>query len=170
MGLINAKIVIGMNIGRRYSWCEAISAEAGELLKKERLINQREEFVSFLDSLPKPLHLVMEASGNSGYLCECLEDLVEEIQMAHPLGTRAIASAKIKTDRIDDGILAHLGRANLVPQFYFPPRGVRDLREILRHRAFLLVLQALVKNRIHSYLWKLGVVMEQTDLSLGDRV
>jgi len=119
MGLINAEVVIGMDIGKKYSWFEAISTETGEVLKEERLINQREEFASFLDSLPKPLHLVMEASGNSGYLCECLEDLVEEIQMAHPHGTRAIASAKIKTDRIDDGILAHLGRANLVPQFYF---------------------------------------------------
>jgi transposase len=140
------------------------STETGEVLKEERLINRREEFVSFLDSLPRPIRLVMEASGNLAYLCECLEDLVEEIQIAHPLRTKAIASAKIKTDRIDDGILAHLGMADLVPQSYFPPREVRDLREILRHRAFLVALQTRVKNRIHSYLWRLGIEMEQTDL------
>ena len=164
MGLINAKTVIGMDIGKRYSWCEAISTETGEVLKEERLINRKEEFISFLGSLPRPIRLVMEASGNSAYLCECLEDWVEEIQIAHPLKTKAIASAKIKTDRIDGGILAHLGMADLVPQSYFPPREVRDLREILRHRAFLVALQTRLKNRIHSYLWKSGVETEQTDL------
>ena len=84
--------------------------------------------------------------------------------MAHPLKTKAIASAKIKTDRIDDGILAHLGRADLIPQAYIPPRGMRDLREILRHWAFLVALQTRVKNRIHSYLWKLGIAAEHSDL------
>jgi len=84
MGLINAKTVIGMDIGKKYSWFEAISTETGEVLKEERLINRREEFVSFLDSLPRPIRLVMEASGNSAYLCKYLEDLVEEIKIAHP--------------------------------------------------------------------------------------
>jgi len=106
----------------------------------------------------------MEASGNSSYLCEGLEDLVEEIQIAHPLRTEAITSAKIETDRIDEGILADLGMADLVPQAYFPPREVRDLGEILRPRAFLVALQTRLKNRIHSYLWKLGIETEQTDI------
>ena len=131
MGLINAKTVIGMDIGKKYSWCEAISTETGEVFKEEKLIKRKEEFISFLDSLPRLIRLVMEASGNSAYLCECWEDLVEEIQIAYPLRAKAIASAKIKTGRIDDGILAHLGMADLVPQSYFPPREVRDLREIL---------------------------------------
>ena len=81
MGEINIKTVIGMDIGKRYSQCEAISAETGEVLKEERLINRGQEFVSFLDSLLRPITLVMEASGNSAYLCECLEDLVEEIRI-----------------------------------------------------------------------------------------
>ena len=88
----------------------------------------------------------------------------EEIQLAHPLKTKTIASATIKTDRIDATILAHLGRADLVPQAYIPPREVRDLREILRHRAFLVYLQTAVKNRIHSYLSKQGLEPPFTDL------
>ena len=36
MGIINAKTVIGMDIGKKYSWCEAISAKTGEVLKKKR--------------------------------------------------------------------------------------------------------------------------------------
>lgn len=164
MASISAKTVIGMDVGKKYSWCQAISVDTGELLKGGRLTNSKEEFISFVKDLPRPLRLVMEATGNWQYLYECWEELAEEIQMAHPLKTKAIASAKIKTDRIDSRILAHLGMADLVPLAYTPAREVRDLREILRHRAFMVSLQTRIKNRIHSYLWKLGLETEHTDL------
>ncbi len=162
--IIPFKTVIGMDIGKKYSWCEAISTETGEVLRERKLTNHKEEFLDFLDTLPRPIRVVMEATGNWSYLYECWEGLVEEVQLAHPLQTKAIASARIKTDRIDSGILAHLGMAELVPRAYIPPREVRDLREILRHRAFLVALQTKIKNRIHSYLWKLGIEAEPTDL------
>ena len=53
--------------------------------------------------------------------------------------------------------LAHLLRANLIPQAYIPPRAVREWREVVRHRAFLVRLQTRVKNRIHTLLAKRGV-------------
>jgi hypothetical protein len=34
-------------------------------------------------------------------------------------------------------------------------RGVRDLREDLRHRAFVMALQNRVKNKIHRSVWKI---------------
>lgn len=54
--------------------------------------------------------------------------------------------------------------ADLVPQAYIPPREIRDLREILRHRAFMVATRTRIKNRIHSYLWKLGIETEHADL------
>jgi|GEM_PF-4786789 hypothetical protein len=41
MGLINAKTVIGMDIGKKYSWCEAISAKTGEVLKKREVTQSK---------------------------------------------------------------------------------------------------------------------------------
>jgi hypothetical protein len=55
-----------------------------------------------------------------------------------PFKTKAIASARIKTDKIDSTILAHLLRTDLLPAAYIPPRAVRDTREVLRYRAALL--------------------------------
>lgn len=159
--------VIGMDTGLRQSWCEARSVESGLLLKEQRLLNRAEEFRAFAEGLERPIRLVMEATGNWSYLYECWEGLVEEIQLAHPLKTKAIASARIKTDRIDKRILAQLGLADLVPQAYIPPREVRDLREVLRHRAFLVSLQTKVKNRIHAYLAKLGIEHGLSDLFGG---
>jgi len=161
---IAANTVIGMDIGLHHSWCEARSTASGPPLKEARLPNRPEEFGAFVEDLPRPIRLVMEATGNWAYLYECWEPLVEEIHLAHPLKTKAIASARIKTDRIDKRILAQLGLADLVPQAYIPPREIRDLRDVLRHRAFLVRLQTKVKNRIHSALWKLGIEHELTDL------
>lgn len=161
---IKVNTVIGMDTGLRHSWCEARSVANGSLLKERRLRNHAEEFQIFVEDLERPIRLVMEATGNWSYLYECWEELVEEIQLAHPLKTKAIASARIKTDRIDKRILAQLGMADLVPQAYIPPREVRDVREVLRHRAFLVRLQTKVKNRIHAYLAKLGIEHGLADL------
>lgn len=164
MGSIVPTTVIGMDIGLHDSWCEARNTTTGPPLKKARLPNRPEEFRAFVEELPRPIRVVMEATGNWAYLYECWEPLVEEVQLAHPLKTKAIASARIKTDKIDTSTLTHLGLADLVPQAYIPPREVRDLRDVLRHRAFLVRLQTRVKNRIHSALWKLGLEHGQTDL------
>jgi transposase len=154
-----------MDSGKKYSWGNAVDAQTGEVLKERKLTNDPESFRAFAEGLTRPIRLVMESTGNWAYLYECWEELVEEVQLAHPLKTRAIASARIKTDRIDAKILADLGRADLVPQPYISPREVRDLREQLRHRAFLVSLQTKLKNRIHSVLGKLGISLpEVSDL------
>ena len=165
METIRPQTVIGMDSGKKYSWGNAMDAETGEVLKERKLTNDPESFQAFAEDLPRPIRLVMESTGNWAYLYECWEELVEEVQLAHPLKTKAIASARIKTDRIDAKILADLGRADLVPQAYISPREVRDLREQLRHRAFLVGLQTKLKNRIHSALGKLGIALpEVSDL------
>jgi transposase len=78
------------------------------------------------------------------------------VTLAHPLRTRAIADAKVKTDKIDSHTLAQLLRANLIPSAYIPPREIRDLRELLRYRAALVRLQTGVKNHVHAILLKHG--------------
>jgi transposase len=98
----------------------------------------------------------MEASMNWYYLYDLLETLEIPVTLAHPLRTRAIAEAKVKTDKVDSATLAHLLRADLIPAAYIPPREIRDLRELLRYRAALVRLQTMVKNRIHAILLKHG--------------
>lgn len=148
--------VIGWDLGKNSSYVTAVSQGTGELLKEGKLANEPEAMREWLEGLPRPIRVIFEATGNWQATYEVLEPQVEELQMAHPLETRAIAHARIKTDRIDAATLAHLGRADLVPQSWIPPREVRDLRELLRHRAFLVSLQSKVKNRIHTYLAKTG--------------
>ena len=47
------------------------------------------------------------------------------VKLANPLKTRAIAEAKVKTDKLDSKILAHLLRADLIAECYVPSKDVR---------------------------------------------
>jgi len=45
------------------------------------------------------------------------------VVLADPLKTKAIASARIKSDKVDARILAHLLRGGLVAESYVPPKA-----------------------------------------------
>lgn len=61
---------------------------------------------------------------------------------------KAIAEAKVKTDKIDATILAHLLRADLVPAAHAPSHRAREVRLALRERMFFVRLRTMMKNRI----------------------
>jgi transposase len=149
--------VVGWDLGKVSSYVTATNRDTGEIIREGKVPNTPGDIRAAVEGLPRPIRVVFEATGNWQATYELLEGHVEEMQMAHPLETKAIAHARIKTDKIDAATLAHLGRADLVPQSWIPPREVRDLREILRHRAFLVSLQTKVKNRIYTYLDKVGM-------------
>ncbi|MGH8572862.1 MAG: IS110 family transposase, partial [Gammaproteobacteria bacterium] len=68
------------------------------------------------------------------------EDAGYELHLAHPLRTKAIASARVKTDAVDARTLAHLLRADLLA--YVAPRELRDLRDLLRQRVVLTQMRS----------------------------
>jgi len=74
------------------------------------------------------------------------------VALAHPLKVKAIAEARIKTDKISAGILADLLRAGLLPRAYAPSKQTRDFKSVLRQRMFFVRVQTMVKNRIYDIL------------------
>ena len=77
--------------------------------------------------------------------------------LAHPLRVRAIAEARVKTDKVDAETLAQLLRADLIPRSWIPPKDIRDLRQLVRQRAYLVRQAARFKNRIHAEVLRRGV-------------
>lgn len=100
---------------------------------------------------------VFEASRNWTYIAGLLREQGVEVVMAHPLKVRAIASARIKTDRIDSRILADLLRANLIPESYMPSDETVELRELARYRVHLGRTSAGLKTRVRTLLAKRGI-------------
>ena len=70
----------------------------------------------------------------------------------------------MKTDAIDAKTLAYLLCAGFLPEAYVAPRELRDLRELLRHRATLTRMRSAVKNRVHAILAKHGIANGRSDL------
>lgn len=147
---------VGLDIGLTKHYV-VVMDEHGAIAQQQPLPHDPLVLQRFFEALEGPTRVVLEATGHWVAVYERIEPYVQEVVLAHPLKVRAIASARIKTDRIDATTLAHLLRADLIPRAYIPPRAVRDWRELVRHRAFLVRLQTRVKNRLHSLVAKQGL-------------
>ncbi|MGE5288452.1 MAG: IS110 family transposase [Micromonosporaceae bacterium] len=94
--------------------------------------------------------MAFEAAFGWGWLVQLLEDYCFDPHLVHPLRCKAIASARLKNDKVDAAILAQLLRADLLPEAWIAPPQVRQLRALLRHRASLVRLGTGLRNRIHA--------------------
>jgi len=143
---------VGLNVHKRV--CHGtVMDEEGHVVKRERFSNDSGALRSFMKDIGEA-KVVME----SGYCWQPIYDQLEksgyDVRLAHPLKVKAIAEAKIKTDEIDSETLAHLLRVDLLPESYVPPKPIRDLRELVKRRAFLVGIRTRLKNRVHAELAK----------------
>lgn len=154
---------VGIDFHKRYSMITEMN-EKGKHLRQMRLNNDPETLKQYLYDLKPDTKIALEATGNWYYFYELIEERHPDLLLAHPLKTKLIASSKIKTDKIDSAILAHLLRIDYLPASYIPPREIRDTREVLRYRASLVVLRVSLKNKIHAILSKNGLDPKVSDV------
>jgi len=87
-------------------------------------------------------------------LVQHISNLSEEkhldVVMSNPIKTRAVASAKIKTDKLDAVKLADLLLGGYIAECYIPNRRITDLHELVRHRAALVRMRTNLKNKVHG--------------------
>jgi transposase len=124
----------------------------GEVLANRNVPNCVEPILSVIGGLPAGTPAAFEAAFGWGWLVGLLEDYGFDPHLVHPLQCKAIASARLKNDKVDAAILAQLLRADLLPEAWIAPPPVRQLRALLRHRAQLVRLRTLLRNRIHAVL------------------
>jgi transposase len=96
--------------------------------------------------------VALEATGNSDAIANLLLPLVARVVVSNPSKTRAIAEAKVKTDKVDARILAQLLAADFLPSVWLPDDRVRALRRRVMRRAHLVRQRTRIKNRVHAIL------------------
>ena len=138
---------IGVDYHKSYSHL-VVQDSTGKTLRSGRVKNDRQSLGSFLERYRENSHAVVEATRNWMVMYDWLDDICDDVVLAHPLKVKAIADAKIKTDKIDATVLAHLLRADLVPEAWAPSDKARELRVALRERMFYVRLRTMTKNRI----------------------
>jgi len=137
--------------------------EKGEIIGQKKLPSNG-EIVDYLKEFKDGMEVAIESTPSWYWLYDSLEDEGFDVKLSHPLRTKAIAYAKVKTDKVDSATLAHLLRSNLLPLSYVPEKTVRLSRELLRYRASLVKIQTRVKNKIHMVLAKNNVNNDYSDL------
>lgn len=157
------KMYIGLDVHKNF--CQAtVMNRDGVKLSEKKFLTTLKELDEFLEDIDKDAEIVMEASSTWEYLYDSIEEKGYKVCLSHPLKTRAIADARIKTDRIDSETLANLLRADLIPKSYVPSKEIRDLRFIVRHRASLVSMRTEAKNKVHAILRRKGIKHEYSDL------
>jgi transposase len=145
-----------MDVHRKRSQVAVID-DHGVPQRNRNLANDPAKLVPVLGALPPGTPVAFEAAYGWGWLVDLLEELELEPHLVHPSRCKAIASARLKNDKVDAATLAQLLRADLLPEAWIAPQQVRDLRALLRHRAALVRLSTSLKNRVHAVLADRGI-------------
>jgi transposase len=148
-------VYVGIDVHRKRSQVAVIDQD-GEVLANRNVPNGVAPVLGVIGGLPPGTPAAFEAAFGWGWLVELLEDYGFAPHLVHPLQCKAIASARLKNDKVDAAILAQLLRADLLPEAWIAPPPVRQLRALLRHRAQLVRLRTLLRNRIHAVLADYG--------------
>ena len=143
---------VGLDVHKRQiTFC--ILNCAGQVLARGQIPTTAAAIKAFATAWLRPTdHLALEATTNCWAVVELLEGHVAKVVVSNPLTTRAIAYAKIKTDKIDARVLADLLRCNYLPQVWQPDPQTRRLRRLTHRRAGLCADRTAIKNRIHATL------------------
>lgn len=154
---------VGIDLHRKRSHVAVID-EHGKQLLSRRIVNDPQTFLELLGEVEGESKIALEATYGWEWLADVLEEAGFELHLAHPLRTKAIASARVKTDAVDARTLAHLLRTDLLPEAYIAPRELRDLRDLLRHRVALTRMRSALKQRVGAILAKHGIQRPYSNL------
>jgi transposase len=154
---------IGCDAHKKFSVFVAVN-EKGQAGEAIRVAHDREVYRAFLSRLPPRSAIAVEASGHYSWLVDEMESLGHRPKLCNPLEAKRRMGLTKKTDKLDARGLAILLRNGTVPEVWIPPSELRDQRELLRLRIFLVHLRTRVKNRIHGTLARHNVQIPGADL------
>ena len=161
-------IYVGVDLHLRLCFMTVLDAR-GAILRQGHVPNEADRLRSFFTSLNRSdekeeILVAVEACGFWCAFVDTVEPLVQRVVLVHPAKVKAIASAKLKNDRVDSATLAHLLRANLLPEAWKADAATRDLRQILRLRVSLAQDRTRYKNQLHATLHQHGLRAPVSDL------
>ena len=80
---------------------------------------------AFAESLGSDDHVVLESTSFTWAIAELLGRYPGKVTVSNPMQTKAIASAKMKTDKVDARVLAQLAAADFLPSVWAPDPATR---------------------------------------------
>ena len=156
-------IHVGVDLHQRFCYLTAVDA-SGRKLAQQSVVNEAGSLRQWLGELPGPKQVVVEACGFWPAFRRAVEPVAERVVMVHPKRVKAIAEARLKNDRVDSEMLAHLSRCDLLPEAWMADEATRALRRQVRLRITLGQQRSRLKNLLQSVLHQEGHIKPVTDL------
>lgn len=153
----------GIDLHKKTSFITTIDRD-GQIVKRRNIINNETEILNFFLNLDDDTQVVIESTANWYWLYDLLTEHGMDVVISNPVKTKAIASARIKNDKLDSHMLAQLLRADLLSTVHVSSQQTRQLKELLRHRSKLVRDTVRMKNRIHSIMAKNNLSISASDL------
>jgi transposase len=114
-------VYVGIDVHRKRSQVAVVTGD-GKVQVNRNVVNGVEPVLRLIGDLPAGTPVAFEAAYGWGWLVELLEDHGFDPHLVHPLRCKAIASARLKNDKVDAAILAQLLRADLLPEAWIAHR------------------------------------------------
>jgi transposase len=127
-------------------WEDGVVRQAGQVATTPEALRV------FADSLLPTDEVALEATGNTYAITRLIAPRVARVVVANPMKTRAIAEAKVKTDKVDAAILAQLLAADYLPAVWVADEDTQALRRQVSRRAHIVKQRTRLKNQVQSIL------------------
>ncbi len=141
---------IGLDVHREFAqiavWEDGVVRQAGQIATTPEALRV------FADSLQPSDEVAIEATCNTHAIVKLIAPRVARVVISNPMKTRAIAEAKVKTDKVDAAILAQLLAANYLPAVWMPDEGTQALRRQVARRAHIVRQRTRLKNQVQAIL------------------
>src|SRR5215211_7976321 len=141
---------IGLDVHREFAqvaiWQDGLVRQVGQIQTTPEALR------IFADSLAPSDEVALEATGNTHAIARLLEARVARVVVANPAKTRAIAEAKVKTDKVDAEVLAQLLAADYLPGVWVADEDTQARRRQVARRAHIVRQRTRLKNQVQAIL------------------
>ncbi len=141
---------IGLDVHREFAqvavWEDGLVRQAGQIALTAGGLGV------FADSLGPEDEVAIEATCNTHAIVRLIEPRVKRVVVSNPMKTRAIAEAKVKTDKVDAKILCQLLAADYLPSVWVADEHTQALRRQVSRRAHIVRQRTRLKNQVQAIL------------------
>ena len=157
-------IHVGVDLHQRFCYMTAIEA-SGKIVQAGAVTNEKAALRKYFRQFRgQRVQVAVEACGFWPAFREVVEAEVERLVLVHPQRVKAIASAKLKNDRVDSETLAQMLRGDWLPESWKADRETQARRQQVRLRTTLVRQRTRLKNQVHAVLHQQGLRSPVTDL------
>ena len=141
---------IGLDVHREFA--QIAVWEGGKVRQAGQLALTAGALRAFADSLGPEDEVAIEATCNTHAIVRLIEPRVARVVVSNPMKTRAIAEAKVKTDKVDAEVLCQLLAADYLPSVWVADHATQALRRQVSRRAHIVRQRTRLKNQVQSIL------------------